>query len=57
MDELTANGVMAPGRLFESPYTDDAPTGPEHFFPSPDVDVIIDILHEVRDHARPESVA
>ena len=28
VDELTANGIMERGRLFESPYTDHAPTGP-----------------------------
>ncbi len=49
VNELTANGVMEPRRLFESPYTDYAPTGPEFFFPSPDVEVIVDILDEVKD--------
>ncbi|MDN5930323.1 MAG: DEAD/DEAH box helicase family protein, partial [Pseudonocardia sp.] len=57
IDELTANGVMEPRRLFESPYTDRAPTGPEFFFPESDVTVIVDILHEVKDRARPEGVA
>lgn len=28
VEELTANGVLDAGRLFESPYTDDAPGGP-----------------------------
>ena len=27
VDELTANGVMEAARLYESPYTDHAPTG------------------------------
>lgn len=33
VDELTRNGVMEPQRLFESPYTDHAPTGPDYVFP------------------------
>ncbi|WP_430333266.1 type I restriction-modification enzyme R subunit C-terminal domain-containing protein [Rhodococcus sp. ACT016] len=43
VDELTANGVVEPGRLFESPYIDHGP-GPDHFFPDTDVDNIVGIL-------------
>ena len=57
VDELTANGVMEPGRLFESPYTDHAPTGPDFFFPDADVDVIVDILHDVKQRALPIGAA
>ncbi|MFC9519191.1 DEAD/DEAH box helicase family protein [Nocardiaceae bacterium NPDC056970] len=57
VDELTANGVMEPGRLFESPYTDHAPTGPDHFFPDADVDNIVDILNDVKTHAQPAGAA
>ncbi|CAN5214524.1 hypothetical protein BH24ACT12_BH24ACT12_28690 [soil metagenome] len=57
VEELTANGVMDPGRLFESPYTDHAPTGPDFFFPDADVDVIVQILHDVKAHAVPTEVA
>ena len=32
VEELTANGVLDAGRLFESPYTDDAPEGPFGLF-------------------------
>ncbi|MDO5504210.1 MAG: DEAD/DEAH box helicase family protein, partial [Actinomycetia bacterium] len=42
VDELTANGVMEPGRLFESPFIDHAPTGPDYVFPSSDVDAIVE---------------
>ena len=48
---------MEPARLFESPYTDHAPTGPDYFFPDADVEVIVEILHEIKDHARPTGVA
>ena len=57
VDELTTNGVMEPSRLFEPPYTDHAPTGPDYFFPDADVELIVETLHEIRDHARPTSAA
>lgn len=57
VDELTANGIMEPARLFESPYIDHAPTGPDYFFPDADVDVIVEILRDVRRHALPTEVA
>lgn len=57
VDELTKNGVMEPGRLFESPYTDHAPTGPDFFFPETDVDVIVEILDGIRTSAVPIDAA
>ena len=57
IDELTKNGVMEPGRLFESPYTDHAPTGPDYFFPDADVEAIADTLHSITGTAVPEEVA
>jgi len=57
IDELTANGVMEPKRLFESPYTDHAPTGPDLFFPDADVDVIAEILNDVKRNAIPKGAA
>ena len=57
VDELTANGIMEPKRLFESPYTDHAPTGPDFFFPDADVDVIIEILSDVKRNAIPQGAA
>ncbi len=48
---------MEPGRLFESPYTDHAPTGPDFFFPDADVDVIVEILNDVRRTAIPNGAA
>jgi type I restriction enzyme R subunit len=51
VDELTANGIIA--RLYESPYTDHAPTGPETVFAEDDVDNIVEILNTVRANASP----
>ncbi|WES63681.1 DEAD/DEAH box helicase family protein [Microbacter sp. GSS18] len=57
VDELTKNGVMEPARLFESPYTDHAPTGPDFFFTDSDVDVIVGTLRQIRETAVPTAVA
>ncbi|MFV0534739.1 MAG: DEAD/DEAH box helicase family protein, partial [Cumulibacter sp.] len=57
VDELTRNGVMDPRRLFESPYTDSAPTGPDHYFPDGDVDAIVSTLSSIKRTAVPHEVA
>ncbi|MFV0633988.1 DEAD/DEAH box helicase family protein [Demequina sp.] len=57
VDELTKNGVMEPARLFESPYTDHAPMGPDVLFPEADVDIIVETLHHIRRTAVPAEVA
>jgi type I restriction enzyme R subunit len=44
---------MEPARLYESPYTDRAPTGPEAVFSETDVDSIVDILNTLRANAIP----
>lgn len=51
--ELTRNGVVEPARLYESPYTDHAPTGPDDVFPDADVDNIVAILNTVKANAAP----
>lgn len=53
VNELTGNGVMEAARLYESPYTDHSPTGPEAVFSESDVDAIVDILNTVRANAIP----
>ena len=53
IDELTASGTMEPGRLFESPYIDHGANGIDSHFPEQDVDVIVEILREVRRNAIP----
>lgn len=56
--ELTNNGVMDVARLYESPFTDIAATGPESMFTEDQVDNIVDILNTVRANALPaEGVA
>ncbi|MGK2903151.1 MAG: DEAD/DEAH box helicase family protein [Mycobacterium sp.] len=57
INELTANGFMEPARLYESPYTDRAPTGPEAVFTESDVDNIVGILKIVRANAIPKDGA
>ncbi len=57
VDELTKNGVMSPGRLFESPYTDHAPTGPDYVFPDAQVEILVNTLRQIKQNAVPEEVA
>lgn len=57
INELTANGVMEAARLYESPYTDHAPTGPDAVFTEADVDSIVEILKTVRANAIPSDGA
>jgi hypothetical protein len=44
---------MEPARLFESPYPDRAPTGPDMLFDDGDVGTIVAILRDVKSHAVP----
>ncbi|WP_018332630.1 DEAD/DEAH box helicase family protein [Actinomycetospora chiangmaiensis] len=57
VDELTASGLMEPGRLFETPYIDQGADGIDSFFPENDVEVIVDILHDITKHAQPVDAA
>jgi type I restriction enzyme R subunit len=45
---LTENGVMEAGRLYEPPFTDHAPHGPEELFSGSDVDEMVAVLEQVR---------
>jgi type I restriction enzyme R subunit len=53
IEELTRNGIVEARRLFESPYTDHAPTGPDILFPNDHVVVIVNILDQVKSRAVP----
>jgi len=48
VDHLTEHGVMEPTRLYESPFTDIAPYGPDGLFPSVDIDALLQVLDGVR---------
>ena len=45
---LTENGVMESDRLFESPFTDINPQGPEGVFSSAKVDQMVQVLAKIR---------
>ena len=48
VSELTTNGVMEAGRLYESPFLDISPQGPEGLFPAAKVDRMVQVLDEIR---------
>ncbi|MDH4079136.1 MAG: DEAD/DEAH box helicase family protein [Nitrospira sp.] len=48
VDHLTEHGVMEPARLYESPFTDIAPYGPDGLFPAGDIDELFQVLDGVR---------
>lgn len=54
VDELTANGIMKPERLYESPYVDHGHV--DVVFPN-DYMVIVEILRDVNAHAVPSGAA
>ena len=54
VDELTANGVVPASRLYEPPFTELAPTGPDFLFPATAGDRLFVILDEVRNNAHPD---
>lgn len=53
IDHLTTNGVMNPGRLYEPPFTDIAPRGPEELFPEADVQQLVDVIAAVGRNSEP----
>ncbi|MCP9440168.1 MAG: hypothetical protein NHB36_09805, partial [Nitrospira sp.] len=53
VDHLTEHGVMEPARLYESPFTDLTPRGPDGLFSSSQVDELVRILNTVRTLAIP----
>ena len=48
---LTENGVMEPARLYESPFTDISPRGPEAVFSITKVSAMVALLGEIRQTA------
>lgn len=53
IDYLTEHGVMEPRLLYESPFTDLAPTGPDAIFPNHEVPTLLAVLGSVRTNAQP----
>lgn len=53
VDYLTEHGVMDPRALYESPFTDVSPAGPDAIFHSTGVDAIVEALAAVRQAAIP----
>jgi type I restriction enzyme R subunit len=51
---LTEHGVMDVGRLYEAPFTDHAPAGPESLFSGADIDALVNVLEQIRGSAAPD---
>lgn len=51
VDYLTEHGVMDTARLYESPFTDVSPRGPEGVFTPDQVDQLVSVLTEIRERA------
>jgi type I restriction enzyme, R subunit len=51
IEHLTEQGVMDASRLYESPFTDLSPAGPEALFSVAQLDRIVEVLREVKAHA------
>lgn len=57
IDELTSKGAMDSARLYDPPFSDLAPTGPEGLFSSAEAGEIFDLLKLIRDRANPRIAA
>ena len=51
IDHLTEHGVMEAATLYESPFTDLGPRGPDEIFGSTDIDQLIRAIGAIRDNA------
>lgn len=55
IDHLATNGLMDPDGLYEPPFADVVPQGPEELFPDADVDRFVAIIEIVRQNAEAPS--
>jgi type I restriction enzyme R subunit len=53
IDNLTANGVMDPRLLYEPPFTEVAPQGPEELFEEAEVKRLVSLIAAVGENAEP----
>ena len=51
VDHLTEHGIVAPDRLYESPFTDISPQGPDGLFSIMELNELLRVLETVRDTA------
>jgi type I restriction enzyme, R subunit len=51
VDHLTEHGVINAAALYESPFTDITPRGPDGLFSSAEIDELIRVIDGVRAHA------
>ncbi|GGA46054.1 type I restriction-modification enzyme R subunit C-terminal domain-containing protein [Dyella nitratireducens] len=51
IDHLTEHGAMDAGRLYESPFSDVAPVGPEALFGKADADVLVRVIEQTSNAA------
>ena len=57
IDELTSKGIVDFSRLYEPPFSDLAPTGPESLFSQDETEKLFDLLSLIRDRAHPRLAA
>jgi type I restriction enzyme, R subunit len=57
IDELTSRGLMDPVRLYDPPFSDLAPMGPEGLFSSKEAGEIFDLLSLIQERANPSIAA
>ena len=57
IDELTSRGIMDPARLYDPPFSDLAPTGPEELFSETEAEQIFQLLSLIRERAEPQMAA
>lgn len=55
VDYLVTHGTVDPSRMYDSPFTDVSPTGPEDLFTEADIDALLRLVDEFRETLKPEA--